>query len=163
MLLSTPKVFRLGEAILGCVGDIRMLQLLRYSLIPPPCPETGDVERYVATDFTNAVRACFREGGYTRKKDERESGGSFLVGIRGHLFCLDEDYDVWETRYGYHALGSGDDVALGVLHALQPIEMAPEQRITLALEASAFHIASVRAPFLIESTGNALSKQAGER
>jgi hypothetical protein len=42
------------------------------------------------------------------------------------------------------------------------MEMAPEQRITLALEAAAFHNAGVRALFLIESTGEWIHKQADE-
>lgn len=150
VLLVDPKVFCVGEMVFGCTTSIRMMQLLHYSLELPPCPQTGDLARYMTTDFINAVRTCLRDGGYAEKKNEQEHGGTFLVGIRGHLFCVDEDYDVWETRTGYHAVGSGDTVALGALYALQPMEMSPEQRITLALEAAAFHTSTVRAPFLIE-------------
>jgi hypothetical protein len=52
---------------------------------------------------------------------------------------------------------SQDDLPLGVLSALQPMEMSPQQRITLALEAAAFHNATVRPPFLIERAGEFLS------
>jgi hypothetical protein len=151
VLLVDPKVFRVDDFLFGCVGDIRMMQLLHYSLELPPCPETVDLARYLSTDFITAVRTCFRDGGYAKKKDEREHGGTFLVGARGRLFCVEDNYQVWETQNGYHAIGSGDDLALGVLYASQQIEaLLPEQRIRLALEAAAFHNATVRPPFLLE-------------
>jgi hypothetical protein len=151
VLFVDPKVFRVGDFLFGCTGAVRMMQLLHYSLELPPCPETVDLERYLATDFITAIRTCFRDGGYAQKKDEQEHGGTFLVGVRGRLFCVEDNYQIWETQSVYHAVGNGDDLALGVLYALQQMEaLSPEQRIRLALEAAAFHNATVRPPFLLE-------------
>jgi hypothetical protein len=64
-IVTDPKVFRVGEFVFGCTGEFRMMQLLHYSLELPPCPASSDdLEKYLATDFANALRACFADGGY---------------------------------------------------------------------------------------------------
>lgn len=146
--LNFPKVFRVGEVLFGCTNDIRIMHLLRYSLDLPPI--TTNLDHYLNVTFMNAIRTCFQEGGFAERKNEREYGGTFLMGIRGRLFCVDDDYQVWETCDGYNAIGSGGCLAMGALAAIRHLAMSPQQRITLALEAAAFHCASVRAPFHIE-------------
>lgn len=174
------KVFHNGDFLFGCTTSFRMIQLLQYSLVLPasslyrkrgliakvrgwlskrmsrwlilrPAFTDGDpIFRYMVTDFINAIRTCFKEGGFAKKKDERERGGSFLVAWRGRLFCIGSDYQVEEAISGYNAVGSGDDLALGVLHATSLFDLPPEQRLRLALEAAASHNASVRPPFIIK-------------
>jgi ATP-dependent protease HslVU (ClpYQ) peptidase subunit len=154
-LRRDKKVFRREDLnmILGCCGSYRMTQLLHHVFAPPlPAPEEEDedLEHYMATTFIDAVRSCFREGGFAKKKEEREKGGCFLVGLCGRLFEIASDYQVGESLDGYAAIGSGDNIALGALFATRRLDMSPEQRLTLALEAAQHHITSVRAPFLIE-------------
>jgi hypothetical protein len=152
---ADTKVFRNGAFLFGCTTSFRMIQLLQYSLVLPDMPEPekkGDEDplfRYMATDFVNAVRTCLKEGGFAKKEDERESGGSFLVAWRGRLFCIGSDYQVEESLNGYNAVGSGDDLALGVLHVTSQLDLSPEQRLRHALEAAASHNSSVRPPFII--------------
>jgi ATP-dependent protease HslVU (ClpYQ) peptidase subunit len=146
------KVFRRDDLgmIFGCCGSFRMIQMLHYVFAPPLPPSEEELDHYMATTFINAVRSCFLEGGFAKKKEEREKGGHFLVGVRGRLFEIESDYQVGESLDGYAAIGSGDDVALGVLFATHHLDMSPEQRLMLALEGAQHHITSVRAPFLIE-------------
>ncbi len=148
LISSSDRAF---HCVVGGTTSFRMLQLLHYALVLPDCTEEEDLFRYMATRFINAVRACLGDGGYAMKKDEQESGGKFLVGVRGRLFCIDHDYQVRETVIGYDAVGSGDDLALGVLFATQQRDLSPEERIRLALEAATYHNAYVRPPFQIES------------
>jgi ATP-dependent protease HslVU (ClpYQ) peptidase subunit len=147
------KVFRREELnmIFGCCGSYRMTQLLHHAFAPPlPAPEEEDLEHYMATTFIDAVRSCFAEGGFAKKKQEREKGGFFLVGLRGRLFRVESDYQVGESLDGYAAIGSGGNIALGALFVTRHLDLSPEKRLTLALEAAQHHITSVRAPFLIE-------------
>jgi hypothetical protein len=152
------KIFRVGDFLFGCTSSYRMVQLLRYRLILPDYPsapsenEEDQLFRYMATDFIDAVRKCLQEGGYAKKESEREEGGFFLAACQGRLFCVASDYQIEETIIGYNAIGSGDDVALGALHATHQLDLPPGQRITLALEAAAYHNSSVRAPFAVKST-----------
>ncbi len=53
-----------------------------------------------------------------------------------------------EVAHGYDAIGSGAKIALGVMYVTADLD--PYERIQRALEAAAFHIHTVRAPFSLE-------------
>lgn len=142
------KVFRNGDFLIAGTGPFRLIQLLRYSFEPPK-RETDDIERYMATTFVDAIRECFKAGGYAWKSSERESfEGKFLIGYQNRLFIIEGDYQVEEATYPYNAVGSGTDVALGVLYATPDIQAM--KRVELALKAAEQHNTTVRAPFHIE-------------
>lgn len=145
---ADTKVFRNGEFVMGFTTSFRMGQLLRYSLVPPT-PADWDIDRFMATEFVTAVRDCLREGGYSRIESGAESGGTFLVGIRGRLYRIDEDYQIGRSVDLYDACGCGEEFALGALHANGGLE--PEDRVRGALEAAAHHSAGVAAPFHLVS------------
>jgi hypothetical protein len=103
---SDAKVFRNGPYLMGFTTSFRMGQLIRYGLAAPK-PE-GDLDQFMATSFIDAVRDCLKAGGWARKENDREEGGTFLVGVHGRLFTVHEDYQVAQTADGYAAVGSGD-------------------------------------------------------
>lgn len=144
---SDEKVFRNGAFLFGFTSSFRMGQLLHYSLVPPEQPEGTDLFRYLVVDFINAVRACLKDGGFAKKNSEAEEGGHFLVGYRGRLFHINADYQVAEMSEGYMAIGAGEDIALGALHA--SASFPPLKRVRMALEAAAHHNIGVRGPFVI--------------
>lgn len=150
---ADSKVFTNGPYVMGFTTSFRMGQLLRFALAAPE-PE-GDLEAFMATTFVDAVREALKAGGWAKKDNEREEGGVFLVGVQGHLFCIQSDYQVAEAADGFAAIGCGDQIALGALYATARSRMAPEKRIKLALEAAERFSAGVRGPFAYEmaSTG----------
>jgi ATP-dependent protease HslVU (ClpYQ) peptidase subunit len=145
---ADSKVFFTGPFLMGFTSSFRMGQLLRYAFVPPPHQPDVDLYRYMTVDFINAVRDCLKTGGWAKKDGEKESGGVFLVGYRGHLFEIESDYQVGEAHDAYMAVGSGDSVALGALYATQ--KLPPLVRVRLALEAAERWNAGVRGPFVIE-------------
>jgi ATP-dependent protease HslVU (ClpYQ) peptidase subunit len=145
------KVFRSGEFLFGFTASYRMGQLLHYSFDEKPDSwmwSAEDLHRYMATTFIDAVRECLKKGGYAKKESEQESGGTFLVGFRQHLYTIQADYQVSEAEDNYDAVGCGADVALGVLYATK--RAGPRHRILQALRAAERHNAGVRAPFYVE-------------
>ena len=100
------------------------------------------------TTFIDAVRDCLKTGGWAKKDDEREEGGTFLVGVKGRLFTVEDDYQVGASADGYAAVGCGSEIALGALFATARTRMSPERRLTVALEAAERFSAGVRGPFL---------------
>ncbi len=139
------KVFRKGRYLFGFTSSFRMGQLIRYSLeLPKP---KGDLDRFMATQFIDSLRACLRSGGWARKENEREEGGTFLVGVRGQLFAVYEDYQVGRAADGFAAVGCGDQIALGALYATRSTGLGPRKRIKLALAAAERFSAGVRGPF----------------
>lgn len=143
---ADAKVFSNGPYVMGFTSSFRMGQLLRYALKAPE-PD-GDLEGFMATTFIDAVRGCLREGGWMKKENEREDGGTFLVGVHGRLFRIGDDFQVGEAADGYAAVGCGYELALGALYATARSRMAPQRRLRLALEAAERFSAGVRGPFV---------------
>jgi ATP-dependent protease HslVU (ClpYQ) peptidase subunit len=155
---SDAKVFVTGPYVMGFTTSFRMGQLLRYAFQPPE-PE-GDLERHMATTFIDAVRETLKTGGWLTKDNEKEQGGTFLVGVHGRLFDVHGDFQVGEAADGYTAVGCGHEIALGALYASERTRMAPQRRLRLALEAAERFSSGVRGPFTYASV--ATQKSEGE-
>jgi hypothetical protein len=144
----TKKVFRNGEFIIGVRGSRRMNQLLHFNFKPPVQKEGQSFEEFIVNDFMDAVRKCFKDGGFAGKNaNGQEEGGEFLVGYRGRLFRVMPDYQFMENVDGYDAIGSGAEVAKGSLYST--VGLPPAARIQTALEAAEKFNISVRRPFFI--------------
>ena len=143
---ADSKVFHNNGYLFGFTTSFRMGQLIRYALKPPK--PVGDIERFMATKFIDSVREALKAGGWARRDSEREEGGTFLVGVKGRLFTVHDDYQVAQTADGYAAVGSGDDTALGALFATARTGLGPRKRVLLALAAAERFSAGVRAPFI---------------
>ncbi len=147
MLRADAKVFRNGPAIFGFTSSFRMGQLLRYSLKVP----TGFVrntDRYMATKFICAVRKCLGDGGYARKKEGEETGGTFLVGIVGKLYRIEDDFQMGRTMGGIDAVGCGASYAMGAMFVARG---KPQHRAEVGLRAAVAFSGGVRPPFVFES------------
>lgn len=144
---TDPKLFQVGDMLIGYTSSFRMGQLLMYSLILPEHPDGETAHRYLATHFVDAVRATLQKGGFAKKEHEQEEGGTFLVGYRGGLYCVESDYQVGQAESGYTAAGCGSYFALGSLHSTRWGH--PNDRINAALEAAAFHTGGVIPPFKV--------------
>ena len=139
-----------GEFIMGFCGSFRIGQLLRYALTTPEQSQKKDDMAYMVTDFVDAVRVMQKEKGSMKKENElEESDASFLVGYKGHLYCIESDFQVGRPIENYAAVGCGAQIALGAMFATRNSGLAAENRIELALSAAAEYSAGVRAPFLV--------------
>jgi ATP-dependent protease HslVU (ClpYQ) peptidase subunit len=148
-LRSDSKVFRFGTYLIGFTSSWRMGQLLRYQL-EVPTPDTWDVDRWMATRFTDAVRAALKAGGFATTRDGAEHGGTFLVGVCGRLYSVFDDYQVGHADEGHDAVGSGGALALGSLHTTRS-GADPVARCRAALEAAAYYSTTVAPPFTIDT------------
>lgn len=146
---ADQKVFRNGPMLFGFTSSFRMGQLLRYALKVPHHEPDVDADRYMVTTFVDAVRECLKAHGFAKKESEVESGGTFLVGYRGELFCIHDDYQVAKAVDKFDACGCGQGVALGSLFSTS--HMNGRNRAQMALEAAERLSAGVRSPFHIES------------
>lgn len=157
---ADEKVFRrIGEPnivwIFGFTTSFRMGQLIHYDLCLPKIEEDDrlDLHRFMVKKFIPALKDCLSAGGWQAKKDEREQGGQFIVGILGELFSIEDDYQVGKPARQYHAVGSGASVALGALYASKRSKQNAKRRILIALEAAEAFNTGVRGPFKILEIG----------
>lgn len=145
-----PKIYRVGEMLIGFTTSFRMGQLLGYSLTVPKHHADVSVEHYMTVDFINAVRSCLKDGGYAEKEKDVERGGTFLVAYKGRIFGIEGDYQVGERVEPFNACGCGEDLAMGSLHSTAELIADPKKRVLMALEAAATFSAGVHAPFRVE-------------
>ncbi|MFW6016921.1 MAG: hypothetical protein ACOCRK_10825, partial [bacterium] len=137
--------------LMGFTTSFRMGQLLRYKFNPPEHLEYIDTYNYMVTDFIDAVRNCLKDGSFAQKDLEQESRGTFLVGYKGRLFKIYNDYQVEETVDNYNAIGCGEQIALGSLYSTK--NTPPRERIKIALEAAERYSTGVNRPFKIIKGG----------
>lgn len=144
------KVFRLDKLIIGYTTSFRMGQILQHHLAVASQEDESD-SRYMVVTFAEAVRSCLKEYGFASVDNNQEQGGTFLVGYKGHLYCMVGDYQVNETADGIDACGCGQAYALGAMRALGNI--SPEDRIRQSLEIAAYFSGGVISPFYVLHSG----------
>lgn len=143
-----PKVFTVGPYVMGFTTSFRMGQLLQYAFTPPEHHDDVTVDKFMATAFIDAVRSTLAAGGFAKKESDRESGGTFLVGYRGRLFVVSDDYQVGESQDDVLAVGAGDSAAIGSL--LTSTDWRdPAARVMKALAVAERCNAAVRGPFTL--------------
>lgn len=145
---ADPKVFVNGPMVMGFTTSFRMGQLLRWTFSPPVQPEGVAVDRYMTTAFVDAVRETLKAGGYAHRENEVERGGTFLVGYRGRVWAVHDDYQVAELADPFNAVGCGDDLCKGSLYSTREFDLDPDVRLALALESAERFSAGVRGPFV---------------
>ena len=141
-----PKVFRVGEFVIGYTDSFRMGQILQHHLKVQDQGDESDME-YMVRFFVEAVRGCLKEYGYAKVENNTEEGGTFLVGYKGHLYSVESDFQVNEAADGYAACGCGEKFALGAMKALE--HLLPRQRIRRSLEIAAYFSGAVIPPFKV--------------
>lgn len=158
------KVWRIPshDMVLGTCGSMRISQLLRYRLQPPPIEDGQDVLEYMSTSFADAVAACLRDNG----KLETTNGvqvmeAHILVGFRSRLFSMDAAMAVMEVADPYAAIGCGAPEALGALYVSSMWEAyTPKALLGIALKCSERFNTDVAGPFHIVSTESEEEKAA---
>lgn len=146
---ADEKVFVNGPFLMGFTTSFRMGQLLRYALRPPKWID-GELYRFMVVDFIDDVRRVLADGGMSKKEDNVEEGGQFLVGAYGHLFTIGEDFQVGENIHGYAACGCGEAYAMASFFSTA--RLTPRRRVQTALEAAEEFSGGVRRPFKILSS-----------
>lgn len=146
-----PKLFKIGDMLIGYTSSYRMGQLLKYNLSIPKHHEGVSVEDYLYRNFIDEVRNTLKIGGYMKKNNEVESGGSFILAYRGRSFTIENDFQIGECVCNFSSVGCGQDVALGAMYATQDTKLTPIERIKIALNAAEEFSLGVRGPFIFET------------
>jgi ATP-dependent protease HslVU (ClpYQ) peptidase subunit len=142
------KVFTMGEFGIGYSSSFRMGQLIRFKLKIPNPPKKTDLFLFMATVFIEELRVVLSKGGYTKIELNSEDGGCFIVGIRGRIFTIYDDFQVSEDKEEFMSVGCGEKYALGALEAMRKtIRTSPHNKAKIALETAEKFSGGVRRPF----------------
>lgn len=142
------KVFHNGPFIIGYTSSFRMGQILEHSFKPPKQGPREPLMRFMVDKFANAARKCFKLQGFAKRFNDAESGGCFLIGYKGNLFRMDNDFQVNQNDADFDAVGCGDFYAMGNLTATEEwIPNNPQDRVLKALAAAERWSGGVLGPF----------------
>lgn len=149
--IKQPKVFLLqNKFLIGYTTSFRMGQILQYSFKPPIHKLGVSIQKYMINHFVNSLRKCYSNYGFAKKEKEQDKGGECLVGYKGHLFRIQDDYSILESLYDYDSTGSGYMVSLGALYTLSKEHQLGKKDVEIALSAASNHIATVSGPYTIK-------------
>lgn len=141
------KVFKNGPFIMGFTSSFRMGQLLMSSKFKPPKQKLRQSDYdYMITDFIDCIRTLFKTSGYSKINNNEEEGGTFLVGYKGGLYDVQDDFQVGISVAEYNVCGCGVYYAKGSLYTSKNIADATD-RVTKALETAAHFSGGVCPPF----------------
>lgn len=154
--VSEPIVW--ASAGMSAVGQA--LEDMRLSWPCPadayrPLPHAVGADHY-AHALSKFVRETLDAAGMVDKAGIPKTGDGpcmLLVAWRDRLWVVAADFYVTEVEH-YAAIGSGEDVAYGALHACAQFVVPGNGvvAVRVALDAAAAHTAYVRPPFYITST-----------
>lgn len=149
---AQPKVFQVGEFLIGSSGSLRIQQIIRY-LFTPPAIES-DLVTYMVRVFVPALRAVLKENGgeFIDSNGNSQLDGRYLIGVRGRLFEIDSSYAVFEAKANYAAVGCADQEALAAMFtatALMAGDITPDKLVERGLLAAVEFDTSIRQPFTI--------------
>lgn len=130
------KTFTAHGISYGFTSSYRMGQILKYHTeeVLSPLRET-DLFGYVVSCLVPMYRRVLGEHGFKKNNSGEETGGTFLIGIDGKLFSIEDDFQVEHTVSGYNAVGCGYQLALGSMHSTENL-MSPHDRVTFAVQAA---------------------------
>jgi ATP-dependent protease HslVU (ClpYQ) peptidase subunit len=151
-LVGDSKIFNVGEYLIGIAGTRRPAEVIRYRLSAPAIPTDAtpaDLDRILATDFADALRAALRDAGALSKDADKGDifDASGIVVVRGRVYFLAGNFSVTPVRDGIWSTGSGSAYALGSLRSTTG--KASRERIETALEVAVYYSDGVRPPFHI--------------
>ena len=116
------KVFERGDYLIGVAGDAVAIDILKCLWKPPRSAKPADLDYYLTTKVITSLKASCGLYGYDPqkdKKDDPDAGFELLLSLKGRIYQISSDDFGWLRDYrGLYAIGSGGQIALGVLAAL---------------------------------------------
>lgn len=119
--LSTSKIFKKGDMLVGFTTSFRMGQLLQYCLKLPERKEDLSDYEYLITQFVPALFEMYENGKYA--KDPEKKGGNFLIAWNGEIYEVTAEYSVLWMDSMFGSVGSGYNYALPVMDMMSKMEL----------------------------------------
>lgn len=100
------KVFKNGDFIMGFTSSFRLGQILQYNWQQPPRMEGMTDREYIQLDVIESFRSCLNDFGFGEMKEEGHHGGNWLLGYKGCLYEMQDNFSVLKNE-DFCSVGSG--------------------------------------------------------
>jgi len=148
---ADSKVFQKGDMLIGFTTSFRMGQLLQYVFEVPAHPKDMNAFEYLSSIFIDDLIKCLKQNHWATVDNNHITGGTFLLGYRGDLYTIYDDFQISITHTHYAACGCGENYALGALYAQEDHNTSGYRKLLKALSAAATFSGGVSPPFNILS------------
>ena len=126
VVAAEPKVWKVGESLIGVAGSFRVMEIARKSGLSDPY----------------ALRSHLLEA---------QIGGDWgiLVVTRKAVYEISDDFAVLKVKENYGSVGMGDAVALGALALLSQQKTLSREAVHTAMKIAGKHSTSAVPPFTV--------------
>jgi ATP-dependent protease HslVU (ClpYQ) peptidase subunit len=129
MTSTRPKVFRIGNWLVGSAGSFRVINLLEKSTTGSP----EGVRDFLARELSNGP-----------------GGWSVLCASGAGIFEIGDDFSIIEYREPYAAIGAACELVTGSLAALSShTDIRAQEAVRYSLSVAQTHSTMVSAPYKI--------------
>lgn len=145
MTRKDSKVFIVEDFIFGFTSSFRMGQIIKYHFNPPPRTENQSIDNYIHTTVLEHIIKILTNKGYNRISNNSIEGGVFLMGYKGNLYEIEEDFQIGQTYSSYSAVGCGEDFAKSCLWTIDNLgfPLSITDKIKMAIKCAAEHSSGV--------------------
>jgi ATP-dependent protease HslVU (ClpYQ) peptidase subunit len=174
---NNAKIAKLSQMVIGVTGSGRVADTLFYESYAQEIentlpnflsfkPTTATVALDINTQFSSYLRCTFvpflqktlsRYNLLKHENEEPEMDADIIIGYNGQIYEICCNLSVIDCENWGHAIGSGDDVARGVLYSYEfdekprRVKLYAEDKILMALKAAEYLTTGTRRPFYLIS------------
>ena len=143
---SQPKIFEVGQYIIGYAGNTGVGQAVIHNFPFPPV-KNNNIYKHMTTVFIPQLRSFINDNNIKLPENDDDNAG-FIVGVKGRVYEIDMS-DFQCVEYNEIAIGTGSSYAYGSLYINKHYE--PMDRITQGIEAAILYSPSCSGPIDILS------------
>lgn len=153
-LCRDPKVVKVSEEVaLGLCGDVRAERLVIKAVKSIFSRRKKAITKnWLEGEFSAQLHNRLKNSGVLRddKGIHHLEDSNYILAHDGHIYYLDSNLALWESRYPYVAIGAASDGALTALsfsHLTGQLQKSPRETLEKILQATASHSVWVYEPF----------------
>jgi len=130
------KVFQNSHFIIGVAGSARLSQILQYNYKPSIIKKKQPIDNYIYEKMIPDLIKILETSKFLGFDNGCASfgGSSILFSLKNEIYSMDSMFSTLKCLDSFYAIGSGNEVALGVLKATE--DLTPEIRIKKAIIAA---------------------------
>jgi 20S proteasome alpha/beta subunit len=138
---TRPKIFSIGQYLIGYAGNSGIGQAIVYNFVPPVL-KSNKIDEHMLKLFIPSLRTFIKESDI-KISDSEDDGAGFIVGIKGGVYEVDLS-DFQCVEYDEISIGSGSAYAYGSLYT--SIDLPAKTRVEKALQASIHYSPTCQGP-----------------
>lgn len=147
-IMSQNKLFKCGDEIMGCAGDIRALNILGSGWTMPQYNPNESINKYINIDVINSIRDALSDGGYTEKYNDKEQiESNFIFTFLDKIYVVEPNFGVWSPADSWVSIGSGSELATAAMFISHKTKNSIKKHATNGLEAAVKYSLGIQNPF----------------